>query len=169
MYPCKHTKCPLLSISLIPLTKGKHAIVDTEDYEWLSQWKWQTMVGVRTFYARRAGRTKGRQVTVQMGREIAKTKSKDQVDHKNGHGLDNRKCNLRNCTRLQNSYNRPKRARSKSLYKGVYWNNKGWSVCLRKDGVCYRMGTFKIEKEAGLAYNAKATELFGDFARLNLI
>lgn len=25
---------------VIPLTKGYKAIVDAEDYEWLSQWKW---------------------------------------------------------------------------------------------------------------------------------
>lgn len=25
---------------LIPLTQGKFAIVDVEDYQWLSQWKW---------------------------------------------------------------------------------------------------------------------------------
>ena len=36
---------------LIPLTQGKFAIVDADDYEWLSQYKWCAARSRETFYA----------------------------------------------------------------------------------------------------------------------
>ena len=35
----------------IPLTKGKEALVDDQDYEYLLQWKWNAVEYEKTFYA----------------------------------------------------------------------------------------------------------------------
>jgi len=40
-------------MKLIPLTKGKFAMVDDEDYDFLMQWKWCAAKNRNTFYARR--------------------------------------------------------------------------------------------------------------------
>lgn len=37
----------------IPLTQGKFAKVDDEDFEWLSQWKWYALKHGNTFFAAR--------------------------------------------------------------------------------------------------------------------
>ena len=89
----------------IPLTGGNFAIVDDEDHERVSKNKWQlnSRHGVKDpiFYARAKINTK----IVQMHRVILNAKNGQYIDHINGNGLDNRKCNLRFATRSQNLMN----------------------------------------------------------------
>jgi hypothetical protein len=91
------------------------------------------------------------------------------VDHINGNGLDNRMVNLRVCTAAQNSRNRKPRKGSLSGYRGVsfYKNYQKWVAQIMYDGVKYYLGYFSDPKEAALAYDAKARELHGDYARVN--
>jgi hypothetical protein len=84
------------------LTKGKFAIVDAWNYEWLNRYRWFAMRGDRTFYAIR--NDNGR--TVLMHREIVRAPKGVPVDHINGYGLNNRQSNLRLCTPGQNNCNR---------------------------------------------------------------
>jgi hypothetical protein len=58
-----------------------------------------------------------------------------------------------------------------SKYTGVSWSKdkKRWRAQLTHKGQRFRLGEFKSEKEAALAYNKKALELWGDKARLNII
>lgn len=90
------------------------------------------------------------------------------VDHINGNPLDNRKVNLRVVTAQQNSFNTAARKFS-SNYKGVSKRNrrKPWEVNITHDGKDYYLGTFSNEDDAAKAYDKKAKELFGEFARLN--
>jgi hypothetical protein len=84
---------------LIPLTQGKFAIVDAEDYERLSKYKWHVDKGDSTYYAARGIVGKN----FRMHREILNAPEGLVVDHRNHNGLDNRKKNLRLCTRSQNN------------------------------------------------------------------
>lgn len=143
----------------IPLTQGKFAIVDDDDYEFLMQWKWSlTSHG----YAKRSQRT-GNQKCFYMHREITKIKKDMQVDHINHNKLDNRKCNLREVTSNQNMMNRSTTV-GLSKYKGVGKHKCGkWrSYCNKK-----HIGLFDSEIEAAKAYDKKALELFGEHACLN--
>lgn len=88
------------------------------------------------------------------------------VDHKNGNGLDNRRANIRVCSRSQNNANK-RNFWAASGIKGVYLNKtRGtWSADIAKDKIRYRLGSsFKSAEEAGAAYRAKAIELYGEFA-----
>ena len=153
---------------VITLTKGYEAIVDPEDYEYLNKFKWHVNKNRNTFYARR----KEDNGFIYMHREILGLKKHDgkQGDHINGNGLDNRRRNLRVCSNQQNSFNqKPTKGRSK--YKGVYRHkdNKSWVSQVKVNNKVIHIGSFKTENEAGIAYNAKAIECFGEYARLNVI
>lgn len=151
----------------IPLTKGKVAIIDDEDYPKVSEYKWCYSTG----YAVSRRIEGGQKVILLMHRLIMDAPKELVTDHINHDRLDNRRANLRLCTRHQNNCNMPMRSNNKSGYKGVYWRaarNK-WQANVRYEGKEYYLGLFENLNEAALAYNAKATELFGEFAHLNVI
>ena len=133
----------------IKLTQGKIAIVDDEDYEHLSGFKWHAQKNGNTFYARRgASIGNGKQKTIRMHREIFKVPDGLAMDHVNGNGLDNRKINLRIATSRQNSQNRHQSTTSK--YPGVTWhvNRRKWQAQMHIDGVHRYLGLFPTEEEA---------------------
>lgn len=91
------------------------------------------------------------------------------VDHINGDPLDNRRENLRYATQSQQNANRH-RTFGASRFKGVYRRRDGlkWCAQCRVPGGKQRyLGSFDSEEDAARAYNAAATELFGEYARLN--
>lgn len=154
----------------IKLTQGYYSIISDIDFELISKYKWYVRIAKNTCYAV----TNINKVTVQMHRFIMKPSKKFMIDHINGNGLDNRRINLRICTRSQNlmNSNKPKNAKT-SKYKGVSLNKQSknhkkiWrsEIRLNKKGIL--IGYFKTEIEAAKAYNKKAKELFGQFAKLN--
>ncbi|HNY80047.1 MAG: HNH endonuclease [Sedimentisphaerales bacterium] len=153
------------AIRYISLTRGKHAIVDAADYPALAKYKWyaQRADRTRTFYACRSHR--GRPIS--MHREIMKPPKGMVVDHINGNGLDNRRCNLRICTQLQNSQNSRRRKPGKSQFRGVFPRGEKWQAAIQHDGKPMYLGLFDEEVEAAKARDRKAYELAGEFAVLN--
>jgi hypothetical protein len=106
---------------------------------------------------------------VWMHREIMKTPPGMVCDHIDGNGLNNLPWNLRNCDHGDNVHNLSKAAHGTSIYKGVFRDKKTGKWCAKvcHQGRRYWLGTFASEVEAAQAYDRKAAELFGDFARLN--
>jgi len=150
---------------LIPLSQGKFAIVDAEDYDRLNKYKWHAANNGQTSYAQRHGPDG----IVCMHRLIADAPPHLVVDHINHNGLDNRKKNLRLCTQAQNIYNSLPRLNCSSKYKGVYWEKakKKFRARITHRGKNYHLGHFDSEIDAAKAYDKKAKELFGEFAFLN--
>jgi len=148
----------------IALTKGFVALVDEADYDWLSQWKW-CFSGRRSgggYAMRRAGpRAAGR--TIYMHRLIMGEPEVAQVDHINGDRLDNRRSNLRVCSRAENRRNTSKTARNSSGFVGVLRRRNAWIAVIARKHV----GTFACPIEAARAYDAAARLRYGEFARLN--
>jgi 3'-phosphoadenosine 5'-phosphosulfate sulfotransferase len=93
------------------------------------------------------------------------------IDHIDGNRKNNHVSNLRFATSSENSMNRAKIGNTSSIYKGVCFHirkNK-WIASIMIDGKSKHLGYFENEEDAGLAYNKKAIELFGAYAKLNPI
>lgn len=156
----------------IALTLNKYALVDDEDYTKLIQFKWcahRNPTGVEKYYALRKG-------SIRMHRFILGLNRWDKVDvdHINGNGLDNRRCNLRICTRRQNCCNRTKQKLIKgkklsSVYLGVCFDtSRGkWISYINLNGRRKHLGRFKHEEDAAVAYNVAAIASRGQYASLN--
>jgi hypothetical protein len=151
-------------IRFIPLTKGKFAIVDVEDYERLSQYKWHAVKTGDRFYAYRSKNKR----SLSMHRVIMNAPKGMVVDHIDGNGLNNRRSNLRVCTVSQNHQNR-RWTGGVSRYKGVCFLKKvnKWKAEITFNGRRIHIGCFADEISAAKAYDKKAAELFGEFAYLN--
>lgn len=141
---------------LIPLTQGKYAIVDDSDYALLNQWKWY----YRSGYAVRTSEN------IRMHRFILNAPKGFEVDHINGNGLDNRRCNIRIVTKQQNQWNRGPYKCNKTGFKGVSRLSSGnFQAAIRKDKKLVYLGFFSDPSDASLAYCKAAAELHGEFAR----
>ncbi len=92
-----------------------------------------------------------------------------EADHKDGNALDNRRFNLRVCTRQQNSYNQGVSKRNTSGYKGISWESRRrrWKVGLRARGKYCWVGRFHDLNVAIVAHDKKALQLQGECARLS--
>lgn len=153
----------------IALTQGKFAIVDDEDYEEISLFKWHAALRWRTWYAERATpKSEGLARTTSIHRQLLNPGSSF-IDHINGNGLDNRRENLRLCDSRTNTYNRQKHMNCSSLFKGVYLHKASgmWRAQIKLNGIRRSLGAFKLEIEAALAYDKAARDSFGEFAKLN--
>lgn len=151
----------------IPLTQGKTAFVDDEDFDFLSAYKWHALPHGRTWYARRNIRVNGKQTPKYLHQFLCP--GNKEVDHRDGDGLNCQKKNLRPATRAQQSANRDKFQNCSSKFKGVYWNKQTqcWRASIRVAGKLRCLGLYVVETEAGLAYDSAALKSFGDFAKLN--
>jgi len=155
----------------IPLSQGKVALVDDEDYETVSRFKWCTIKGHNeTIYAARyVRRADGTQTTVRMHRVIMKASASVQVDHENHDGLDNRRANLRLATSAENNRNTRMRKNNASGYKGVSWDQRAnkWYAQIMANGRNIALGMFANIDDAADAYDEAARQLHGEFAHTN--
>jgi hypothetical protein len=147
----------------ISLSRGLIAQIDDTDSELVNRYAWFAEDYRGKFRARATG------TKIYMHRLImGDPPDGHEIDHINGDALDNRRSNLRFCTRSQNAQNRGKRkGTTQSLYKGITRNKKGWQARITVDGKRISLGLFKNELEAALAYDTKAKELFGEYAKCN--
>lgn len=132
-------------MKVIAISSDKFTLVDDEDYEYLSQFKWSYMC--RGYAARNPeGDTSPK---ILMHRVINKTPAGMQTDHINRDRLDNRRANLRTVTHTENMNNRSVQKRSKSGVQGVTWNKQAQKWRVRKGQVF--VGQFNTVEEAAKA------------------
>ncbi len=161
----------------IPLTQGKVALVDDEDFEILSHYKWHARKIRGKFYAGRGeylGKTKEgtyKTICVHMHRQIMGIDDiNTQIDHKNGDGLDNRRDNLRLASPNENRRNLSKLKKNNSSgFRGVIKrkdskNGEIWRARIAgPDGRKKSLGQFTSPEEAARAFDRAAKELYGSF------
>lgn len=150
----------------IPLTKGMVALVDNEDFDNLSKYKWYAHESKKgQFYARYDAPGKKR---ILMHRYIMGIEDrKIQVDHINGDKLDNRKENLRVASNRQNSRNHSKlKSNNTSGFRGVcFVKRTGKYVAYVRDteGKRKHLGSFTDAVSAAIAFDKAAKEIYGEF------
>lgn len=149
----------------IPLSQGKIAIVDADDYDWLMQWKWYYS---NNGYAVRNKPVAGKRKTVLMHRLILNAPNGVPIDHADRNKLNNSKKNLRFCSSSENFQNRERQSNNTSGYKGVCQviRNK-WLATIVVNRKQINLGCFNEILDAAYAYNQAALRHFGEFAVLN--
>ena len=154
------------------LADGSVALVDAEDYPWLSQYVWRkNNNGKGKIYIRRSEGGK----TIRLHREIMRASKGQIVDHINGNTLDNRRANLRITDARGNARNRSKGAyrngrSTSSLYKGVDWvksRSKYRARITGENGEQIFLGYYTDPIDAARAYDMKAIELYEEYANTN--
>lgn len=119
----------------IPLTRGMFAMVDDEDYEELSKYKWCVHNDKCTLYAKRAVSINGKHKTIVLHKAIlGEIPNGYVIDHIDGNGLNNQRSNLRIVTMRQNMQNLHKT--KSSIYPGVSWNKQTnkWRAIIGSSG-----------------------------------
>jgi hypothetical protein len=138
----------------IPLTRGYFALIDDEDFDELSRYKWSYCNG----YAVRGERHNGKYVAIPMHGQLMHPTRPLVVDHINRHSLDNRRANLRLATRSQNAVNAKLSRANSSGVKGVSYHksNKLWRAYISVDGRIVQLGMSKsFEKAVQLRLEAQ--------------
>ena len=155
----------------VPLSRGKFALISDEDAERVTQFKWSyhgNGYACRTVRVTLPdGRKKRKDILLH--RFIVDAPQGLDVDHRNQHGLDCRRHNLRKATRSQNVANSGSRKGAVSKYKGVHFrrDRNTWRAEITINGRKRNLGTFKDEADAARAYDAAAYATWGEFAYLN--
>ena len=143
------------------------ALVDNEDFEIVSRYKWSLQKNRGASYAQAKIKIRGKWGNILMHRMILKAKKGQEIDHQDGDGLNNQKTNLRFCTNSQNQMN--KKGWGGSKYKGVCWHkpSKKWGVYIKVNDKQIHLGLFDSEIDAAKAYDKAAIKYFEEFARTN--
>ena len=146
--------------------KGDECLVDDAMWHELTLFSWS----VSKLYAT----AQVDKNTTLMHHYVIKSEPYQLIDHINWNKLDNRKENLRIATYSQNNHNQRKTENCSSKYYGVsleYDDRRTdplrWKAQITRDKKIYNLGRFETEVEAAHAYNLKAKELYGTYARLN--
>lgn len=151
---------------------GRIVVMDVEDLHLLDGW---TLSCTTAGYVLLSGSTVCKPMTKKyLHRAIVNAPNGMTVDHISGDTQDNRKINLRICTQAENCRNNKGKRTRKSVYKGVSfcpwaWGSKKWRAQLSFNKKRVPIGLFETEELAARAYNAKAAEVFGEFAKVNTL
>jgi hypothetical protein len=163
----------MTSLSEIPVSGGRVALVSPEDYAALSSLKWYVS---KNGYARHnlPHPSGTKHCTLHMHQEVMRLHGVEipsdmEIDHKNRNGLDNRFENLRLCTRSQNVCNEYRE--NKHGFRGIaeVSRSKGQMFIgrVKVNGRQYQTKSFFTIEEAARARDDLAKQLQGEFAALN--
>lgn len=140
---------------------NKNFVVDADDIENVKAHQWHiATIGYPCTYIN------GVQTTLH--RYLIDTDA-ETIDHINGDKTDNRRCNLRPATQMENARNSKMSINNTSGYKGVWWSKEKKKYCaeIRTMKKKKHLGYFISPIDAAKAYDKAAMEYFGSFAKTN--
>ena len=90
-----------------------------------------------------------------------------EVDHISGNRLDNRRCNLRLCSRKENAYNKGLYSNNTSGVTGVSWHKTycKWGAYIQKDKKNITLGYFDLYEDAVKVRREAEVKYFGEYLR----
>lgn len=139
-------------------SKGEEFYFDLEDYDKIKDYCW---------YINSDGYVISERKTM-MHRVIMDCPDDKLVDHKHGDSTrnDNRKENLRICTRQENNRNRKPTLNTKSGVVGVAWHNKNkkWVAQISISKKNIYLGSFENKEDAIKARKEAEEKYFGEFS-----
>lgn len=146
---------------------GNHfATVDDGDADLVRSIEWMAVVKGECRYAASVHKVGGKHLF--MHRLIIGADDDQDVDHRDGNGLNNVRTNLRACSRSQNLGNSRKHCKSASRFKGLYRKRDGkWIAQIRIRDRKIHGGTFSSEEDAARRYDELAREHYGEYCRVN--
>jgi hypothetical protein len=143
-------------------SNGTEYIFDKQDYDFVKKYNWYEAKGYVIAIINHE--------KVCLHRILLNAHGDMEVDHVNGIKTDNRRSNLRECNHENNSRNvRKQKNKTSSKYKGVSYDkarNK-WEAYIITGNKKIHLGRYVSEETAAEAYNKKAKELFGEYAKPN--
>lgn len=156
-------------MEIIETNNKQHKIlVSKEDYNNLKKYKWH--INKTGYPATNIKIAKNKWKTMLLHNFLFVTNHNMVIDHINCNKLDNRRENLRLCSRTENNRNTFKKSKI-NKYKGVGFDKRKnkFRARIMVDYQEIWLGYYKTEKEAAIAYNLAALKYFGNFANLNKI
>lgn len=137
-------------------------LISDEDYEKVSKYHWGVDIGIQKS-GREYYRVRRCYDGVKLHRFIMNvTDPKIEVDHINHNPLDNRRENLRLCSRRENLLNKEKCKKATSIFKGVVWSPRDqcwYARIVLINGKRKYLGVFTSEEDAAHMYDAYAKTL----------
>lgn len=162
-------------MATVQLSDGTVVQVSPEDLAWVSRFRWRRRVrqdgrvSILACINLRDASGRAFQKNMYLGRMLLGLIDPTlHVDHINGDTLDNRRENLRLATAQQNTCNRGPQRSNTSGYVGVATVRRGrYRAYVRERGKLVHLGYFSDPIEAAKARDRRASEVYGEFARLN--
>jgi hypothetical protein len=154
-------------VAYVTLTQGYEAIIDAADVPLVDGWNWYAIVHKHTIYAMRSDYSGTKRRGVYLHRAIMGEPMGFQIDHIDGDGLKNKRCNLREATPTQNRCNQAIGSRNTSGFKGVSFHKRirKWRAAISTNRKTKNLGYFSTPEEAHSAYCTASRELHGEFGR----
>lgn len=146
----------------ISLTQNKWAEFLYADLDRIKSHKW--------FYDGGYASTVINHKKISMHRFLMEAPSNMEVDHKDGDKLNNKRDNLRLCTRKENAKNRSLNSNNVSGFSGVHFTNsekrrKRWVASIRVNGKKTSLGRFFTKEEAVRVREEAEKKYYGEYRR----
>ena len=147
---------------------NRAALIDEADFELASKYRWELLEWTDDQGRRHGPYAYCRSAPLRYMHRLIMP-GVPMIDHRDGNGLNNTRGNLRPATPALNNANQKLRRNSVSGLKGVSWDSchNKWRAQVWHKGTGYRIGYFATREAAGYAYDRKAVELAGEYARTN--
>jgi hypothetical protein len=160
---------------IIPLSQGKSAMIDDDDADMVSRFKWciHKNKTCYTEYATASVPQSGKRNRKIYLHSLIMRFPKNRIDHRDGNGLDCRKHNLREATCSQNAMNQRFRKNNTTGFRGVVFirdgRKKPYRVMIRVNRKHIFVGSCETAVEAAKAYNDASHKHHGEYGIRNLI